>query len=528
MTSDPGDSDPEALATEAGHHLHTKIKKFGAFLAWPFNFVLFWYCFFFLFVLATTLPNLNTEPIGDSASFFLMSHDVYTGHLPYFYLWDNKPPGFFLAVGGAMYLFGDTFVVMTLFSAACIFITAIITFSVCCLRSDVAEAGLATAVILSVTGIYFNEVLTEHLVTVLLIATLWLLLTCSERWFSPFLAGVLLSLATLTRTNIGYVVVALGTYYLLEQFPGKRYTHRFALLFYVIGGLFPLLAICFAYLIAGDLQLFIVSAFAVPLRYSSEGISLGDLFVRSLKNWWKGVELDPSVLGTVAWLAIVGWFSFFQRWYEPIAHRRISGGNASFLTLLLWVATTISILKSGKTFEHYWIQIFPFIAVFVAYALSNTHVPRLRTVALFLAVLNITTAVIRFSPAILDDWRNSRGPSQLAEAARLIESDRGNHDKVFALNSSLIYFYLSEMPPSRIIHPSIFRNDVVLSELAKYGYVDAQELKKVLNDRPTYIVVEAGKHYFEGKPQGILLSNTLKDHYSLWRSIGYIQVYKRL
>jgi hypothetical protein len=71
MTSDPGDSDPEALATEAGLHLHTKIKKFGAFLAWPFNFALFWYCFFFLFVLATTLPNLNAGPIGDSASFFL-------------------------------------------------------------------------------------------------------------------------------------------------------------------------------------------------------------------------------------------------------------------------------------------------------------------------------------------------------------------------------------------------------------------------------------------------------------------------
>lgn len=58
--------------------------------------------------------------------------------------------------------------------------------------------------------------------------------------------------------------------------------------------------------------------------------------------------------------------------------------------------------------------------------------------------------------------------------------------------------------------------------------MDAQELKKVINDRPTYIIVEAEKHYFEGKPQGILLSNTLKDHYSLWRLIGYIQVYKRL
>ena len=161
--------------------------------------------------------------------------------------------------------------------------------------------------------VFFQDPLTEHLVVVFLIASLWLVLAHREEPSTPFLVGILLSLSTLTRTNIGYVVIALGLYYALDLLSGKRYAARYALDSYVMGGMLPLVALGIAYLLAGDLKLFIVSAFAAPLRYSTEGVSFNDAIFTSLKNLWNGIGLEPLILGSFAALLVAGLISFFER-----------------------------------------------------------------------------------------------------------------------------------------------------------------------------------------------------------------------
>ena len=215
-----------------------------------------WHVFFLLLIALTFLPRINSEPASDAATFFLMSSDVAAGHLPYFYLWDNKPPLFFLMVGGLMSVLGDEFFVLRLFCATCILITAIITFSVCRLRCTVAGrlgtgGGLCSR---CEPRVFSRSPLTEHLAIVFLMTSLWLVLAHREESSTPFLVGILLSLSTLTRTNIGYVVIALGLYYALDLLPGKRYAARYALASYVAGGMLPLVALGLAYFLAGDLE----------------------------------------------------------------------------------------------------------------------------------------------------------------------------------------------------------------------------------------------------------------------------------
>ena len=230
-----------------------------------------------------------------------MSLDVSAGHLPYFYLWDNKPPLFFLMVGGLMSVLGDEFFILGLFCATCILITAFITFSICRLRCTVPGSGLAVASALSVNLVFFHDPLTEHLVVVFLMASLWLVLAHREEPSTPFLVGILLSLSTLTRTNIGYVVIALAIYYALDLISGKRHAARYALDCYVLGGLLPLAPMGFAYLLAGDLRLFIVSAFAVPLRYSTEGVPFNDAIFTNLKNLWNGISAGATHSWKLCW-----------------------------------------------------------------------------------------------------------------------------------------------------------------------------------------------------------------------------------
>ena len=92
----------------------------------------------------------------------------------------------------------------------------------------------------------------------------------------------------------------------------------------------------------------------------------------------------------------------------------------------------------------------------------------------------------------------------------------------------MIYYYLSQRPPSRIIHPSLFGKEAVMSELAKYGYIDADEFSRILNTSPTYVVTEKDANYFKKKPQQAMLEATLALRYFLWKEISYIKVYKRL
>ena len=134
-----------------------------------------WHVFFLLLIALTFLPRINSEPAGDAATFFLMSSDVAAGHLPYFYLWDNKPPLLFLMVGGLMSVLGDEFFVLRLFCATSILITAF-TLSVCRLRCTVAGSGLAVGSTLAVNLVFFHDPLTEHLAVAFLIACLWLVL----------------------------------------------------------------------------------------------------------------------------------------------------------------------------------------------------------------------------------------------------------------------------------------------------------------------------------------------------------------
>ena len=93
--------------------------------------------------------------------------------------------------------------------------------------------------------------------------------------WAAFFAGVFVSLATLTRTNIGYCAVALGLCSALEFAFVRGRSQLLALLAYVAGGLLPLLALAAIYWDAGDLYVFLRLAFLVPLQYAHEEASMG-------------------------------------------------------------------------------------------------------------------------------------------------------------------------------------------------------------------------------------------------------------
>ena len=86
----------------------------------------------------------------------------------------------------------------------------------------------------------FQEMLTEHLVLALIMLAFWLLVARRDRMWATFLIGILLSAATLTRTNIAYVVLVLGAFYFWRFARQRPDVPRAAIVAYGLGGALPL------------------------------------------------------------------------------------------------------------------------------------------------------------------------------------------------------------------------------------------------------------------------------------------------
>ena len=87
----------------------------------------------------------------------------------------------------------------------------------------------------------------------------WLLVARRDQLWAAFLIGVLLSAATLTRTNIAFVVLALEGFYVWRFARPRPDVPRLAIAAYGVGGALPLV-----YWLADGLDVFVLSVFRVP------------------------------------------------------------------------------------------------------------------------------------------------------------------------------------------------------------------------------------------------------------------------
>ena len=148
-----------------------------------------WHVFFLLLIALTFLPRINSKPEGDATTSFLMNSDVAAVHVPYCPLLDNKPPLFFLMVGGSMSCFKET-----------IFRSMALR---CDLHLDYGDHHiLGMSVRCTVAGrdgrwvcsrcepkLFSGNLLIEHLAVAFLIASLWLVLAHREKPSIPFLVA---------------------------------------------------------------------------------------------------------------------------------------------------------------------------------------------------------------------------------------------------------------------------------------------------------------------------------------------------
>ena len=480
----------------------------------------FWALIFSVLLLLTRLGNLRQEVIDwDESTFIIMASHLRVGHLPYLELFDNKPPGISFALAGVMSLFGESLITVRFFGTLCLLVAALACYGIAVRRNSSLAAGVSTAVFLVLAGASnFQPTLTEHLVIALLLPACWLLVARRDRLWAAFTIGMLLSLATLTRTNIAFVVLTLGGFYAWRLWQPSKSVPRLALLAYGAGGLMPLLALLAVYAYADGLDEFFLSVIIVPLSYASSQGGLLESLYSHIRIWRSFVyEYKTIFLPATAFIGLT--------LYVAQQRRRVLSGDEGLL-LLVFVSTSFSVLMNGNSYGHHLLQILPPLAILMAYGLQGP----LRYAAYICAGLTIVAGVAYFSPgsaALVWDWSQREARYDLRKVAELIREDGAIEKVVYAPIHHLVYWYLGPGSlPSRLAHPSNLAEESIMGPLVEHGYAAANELQKIWSSGLEYAVISTERPSYFTNAEYLAFKALLARDFELWHRVGSLEIFR--
>ena len=486
---------------------------------------LVWTVVFVIVLLGVRLWYLDFEH-GDESTYIIMGSHVLEGHLPYLELFEMKPPGIFFALASVMSIFGENLLAVRFFGTFCLLVSAIAGYAIAIRQTTPLIAGASMAVFCALTcASEFQPTLTEHLTIALMMPACWLLVARRNQLWAAFLIGVLLSAATLTRTNIAFVVLAAGGFYVWRFVKPRPDVPRLAIAAYGVGGALPLAPLLLVYWLADGLDVFVLSVVRVPFHYAFFQKGMATVILGQAAYWMTCVREDPYIFLPATLFIGTG-----------LATHTISRGKGLLfgdngLLLLVLGAVSLSILKGGATWGHYLLQALPLMLLLAAAGFERLTTRRLGALLfLVLYVLTVGASLARFGGSSVERIRHGLAPSErsrlprLRTAAELILEDRCCGELVYAPSDHLLYWYLKQRPPSVLIHPSTFDSPATMTPLVAHGYVPEDEQRRILERNIGYIVMDPDRITPEQRRH---LAGPLQDRFRPWKNTGRLAIYKR-
>lgn len=467
----------------------------------------FWAGTFAVAIPATQLGSLEHEVIDmDESTFILMASHVLDGHLLYVELFENKPPMLFFLLAGAMWAFGESLLVVRLFGALCLWISCVAVFAIAARYTTRMHAALTVFLLIAVQSVAYGQYTSAELpASSALMGALWVCIVCERSPLALAVTGVLMALATRTRSNLTVVPISFGSWLAVATLRSSRGIRKRAVVAFGIAGLVPPAAIICLYSHADALEPLWLGTLHVSAWY----LGLSDTVWRPLVNGW-GYLLDNwrMLLRFLPFslLLLAGLARSASVWRQS-RHAPRTRTYHEMLWLVLG-ATALSVQMTG-TFRHYWLRVFPLCAVFCAFGIG-WMLPKhgFRWIGGLLPMVALGAATMQALPSTIaiiasPDFLPKR--YTIKKAADAIAADIRSGDTVFALKHHFIYWCLDRRPLSYALHPNDLGNRYVMEPLAAADYVDQDEIGQILALRPTYIVTKVGR---TGAPFQYMLAAT--------------------
>jgi hypothetical protein len=458
----------------------------------------------------------------DENTFILMGQSILDGNLPYVELWDLKPPLAFFSYALAI-AFGKSIISVRLLGTLCVIIAAILTYYICRSVWSSKFSLLAAIIFIILTGPLMDgkSVMTEHIAIVPLIGSLALLFSSNKLInIKIFLVGLLMGSACMIRLNLAYLALILGLYIAAKSINFNSIKKVFLAIFaYGIGCLIPFLSLLLPYILTNNTQIFKISVIDASLSYSNAQVSFWELIFKQVYDIW-GI------------IFFIGCFQIIRMIKQ--SEKYSAKQNKLIYFLIFFVGIQWSILNSGAAHNHYMIQLAPFLAVILASWFQKILNFNLKAGYFILILTLIMTALPTLNEYQTVGTRlftkQSMSYGKEYELAQYLSEEGGRNMKLYMMEHHLVYWLLDVKPPTKIVtHPSNISKEYLLRVVQTPTTNTNQELLKVLEQKPEFIVKKENVWYLQGHPEAIaLLETTLQTHYTLLKNMEETQIYRRI
>ena len=446
----------------------------------------------------------------DESTFILMGQSLLDGHLPYTELWDIKPPLAFAAYALFILIFGKSIVGIRIAGTLCVFATAwLVYLTGKQISSDRAGILAAVLTIIGVTVIRGGQsTMTQHVACIFLAAGLAWLVSRKTSTLELLVAGILLTLATLIRLNLAYVVVAVGLWLVFGWLRHKT-VRLIAIAAYCLGSFGTIFLTYLPYLITNNSKIWFDSVILAPLSYSR---SAGDA----------NAAINPIYACLILGLLIFLW-------------SKISASKQREFVLLqvFTLGILVSIVRGGEFHQHYYIQLFPFLSLTIALLWDKIpyQIIRLSVVGLIAAGLFSALEPIAAQYQFMSDRLHAGQPLRYGtayEIAAYLQENNPERAPVYLMKDHIIYWLTDLKPLSKAAtHPSNLGKDYLFEYISGAGSSSAVELERILAQKPKFIIKKIADPYIDDRPAiESILSAVLERDYRLDRQIGDREIYQ--
>jgi hypothetical protein len=489
-----------------------------------------------LLLVASRLDDMMFDAGWDETSYLLVAAEVLKGHLPYITAFDNKPPLLFLLLALGQMIFGKSLLASRLWVDGFVLATAILVFEYLRARHRPTLAWFGGALVILLNATWPGRLITsEALAMPFVLAAAGLV--GSGTWRGAALAGFAMALATMVRSNLAIVTLAMGLLLVVWAAAERSRTAIGRIFAYGLGGLLPLATLIAAYAEAGALLQLRVSALDVALSYATEQQPVWRVIASLARQTAQLVLQEPLEMLPFSLILAegAGWAILairpMLRW-PPDANSR--GDQVMVVTA---IATGLSICLGGVAYPHYLLQFVPFAAIGVVHWLDSSTGTALRferpnAIMIYsLAALLGLAVLIRHAPG---GWRYALHRDEVEahypyrQVADAIAADRRHGDLVWAPSAHAVIWHLGVPPITPAsTHPGNIVRPAIIAPLAASGMAAPDELGRILAKRPRYVVDMAPLPTSHLGDRTAEYRSWLQTHYRVWHQFGNLDVYRR-
>ena len=487
------------------------------------------FLFFSVFLLFTIFIRYHTSSYEvitwDEATYIIAGREILMGFLPYESLYEMKPPLLYYLYSIPL-LFSQSLEAVRLYGILNIAISSFLIFYVLKDHTKKYQSILAALSFASIMNYYFWLDTSSEIVSLPFILLSYIFFKNHEKsYINLFLSGIFISVSTLIRLNIAYLVIFMICFLIVKKVNINQKIRKIFL--FGVSGLVPLAFIIIIYFKNDLISLLYAGMVEVSLAYSSENSFFIGIY-KYIKTIYKLCYFNPFP------------FLILMLLFISLTFKKSLLKEDNKYLILFISGILFSILITGQGFSHHLILIIPFIVIFIFSKLIDSKflIFVRNLIILAIIVIPLYSSIIPNIALIKNDF-DVRRNHQLRELSNMVGV---SNSTILALDYHLVYFYSDIPHPMKLIHtPALVRKTTKkrLIPLQNIGYYSEDYIDKAFSTNYDYILCST-RICIEGRPnlENKKIKNLLKNYeivktinnFSRWEhtKIGNLLLYKKI